>query len=90
MIAGSVLLFLAMHYHVVHGDDGIVLVPKISHSLSDMYVDTRDLELSDWKNHKPLAAAIIRSRQSHLLADSSLSEFRDSMQGLVEGLFDNR
>lgn len=87
MITGAVLLFVAMHYHVVRGSEGVVLVPKISNNLSDVYVDTREFGLDDWQNHKPLAAAIMQSNHSHLLGDSSLTSFRDSMKGIVDGLF---
>lgn len=90
MVTGAVLLFVAMHYHVVRGNDGVFLVPKISNNLSDAYVDTREFGLSDWQDHKPLAAAIMQSGQSQLLEDSSLTSFRDTMKGLVDGLFSNR
>ena len=87
MITGAVLLFVAMHYHVVRGKDGVYLVPKISNNLSDIYVDTREFGLDDWKSHKPLAAAIMNSDKSHLLGDSSLHSFRDGVRELVDGLF---
>jgi len=90
MITGALLLFVAMHYHVVRGNEGVFLVAKISNNLSDVYVDTREFGLSDWKNHKPLAAAIMQSNQSHLLDDASLNGFRESVQNLVDGLFRNR
>ena len=47
MVTGAVLLFVAMHYHVVRGNDGVFLVTKISNNLSDVYVDTREFGLSD-------------------------------------------
>ncbi len=87
MVAGALLLYVAMHYHVVRGNDGVFLVSKISNNLSDVYVDTRSFDLSDWNQHKPLAAAIMQSNQSHLLEDASLNTFRDSVAGLVDGLF---
>lgn len=87
MVCGGCLLFTAMHYHVVRGKDGVTLVPKISNNLSDVYTDVRDFNLRDWQDHKPLAAAILQSNQSHLLEDSSLSTFRESVRGLVDGLF---
>ena len=90
MVTGAALLFVAMHYHVVHGKEGVFAVPKISNNLSDIYVDIREFTLSDWKSHKPLAAAIMRSDQSHLLSDSSLNSFRDRIGGLVEGLFSDQ
>jgi hypothetical protein len=90
MVTGAVLLFVAMHYHVVHGQDGVYVVPKISNNLSDIYVDTREYGLDDWKSHKPLAAAIMKSDQAHLLDDSSLNSFRDRVGELVQGLFSDR
>ncbi len=87
MICGAGLLFVAMHYHVVHGKDGVFLVSKISNNLSDVYVDTREFDLSDWKAHKPLAAAIMRSDKSHILEDASLTGFKSSVSNMVDGLF---
>ena len=89
MICGAALLYAAMHYHIVRGKDGITLVPKISNNLSDVYVDIRQFKLTDWKDHKPLAAAILQSDQAHLLEDASLNSFRDSVRGLVDGLLNS-
>ncbi len=87
MVCGAALLYGAMHYHFIRGKDGVTMVPKISNSLNDIYVDIREFELTHWQQHKPLAAAIMQSNQSHLLEDSSLNSFRESMRGLVDGLF---
>lgn len=87
MLAGAMLLYTSMHYHLVHGKEGVYLVKKISNNLSDVYVDTRSFGLEDWKSHKPLAAAIMQSDQSHLLEGSPLAGFRESVQGLVDELF---
>jgi len=89
MITGAVLLYAAMHYHVVRGDQGVFLVPKISNNLSDVYVDIRDFTLDDWTRHKPLAAAIMKADRGELLSDSTLGGFRDNMHSLVDGLFEN-
>ena len=90
MICGAALLFVAMHYHVVHGKEGVFLVSKISNNLSDVYVDTRNFELSDWQSHKPLAAAILRSDKSSMLGDASLTSFRSTVSGLMDGLFSGK
>ncbi|MGI9474101.1 MAG: hypothetical protein ACR2NZ_21350 [Rubripirellula sp.] len=87
MVAGALLLSVAMHYHFVRGNEGVYLVPKISNNLSDVYVDTRAFGLEQWKDHKPLAAAIMESEQSHLIEGAPLLAFRESVQGLVDGLF---
>lgn len=88
MVVGAALLWGAMHYHVVRADDGVYLVPKLSNSLSSPYVDIRQFTLSDWQQHRTLAAALVQSNKSHLLSDSSLSQFRSSIGNLLEGLFD--
>jgi len=90
MICGAALLYVAMHYHLVRGREGVFLVPKISNNLSDVYVDIRTFDLADWKDHKTLAAAIMRGNQAHLLEDASLSSFRETTRSLVDGLFGPR
>ncbi len=87
MVTGALLMYVAMHYHVVRGNQGVFLVPKLSNNLADVFVDTRKFELDDWRKHKPLAAAIMQNDQSQLLEGASLNSFRDSMRGLVDGLF---
>lgn len=87
MFCGALLLFVVMHYHVVHGNNGVVLVPKISNNLSGIYTDIRKFELEDWKGHKPLAAAIMRSNQAELLKDSAERNFGDSVRRAVDDLF---
>lgn len=87
MILGAVLMYGSMHYHLVRGEDGIFMVPKMTNDLGDVYVDIRNFTLEDWKQHKPLAAAIMNSDRSEILADSTLSGFRDSMHSIVDRLF---
>ena len=87
VVAGALMMYVAMHYHIVRGNQGVFLVPKINNNLSDVFIDTRRFDLDDWRKHKPLAAAIMQSDQSQLLEDSSLTSFRHSIQGLVDGLF---
>ena len=87
MITGAAMLYVAMHFHVVRSNDGVFLVPKLSNNLTDVYVDIRQYKLRDWETHKPLAAAIMKSNQSHLLDDAALGGFRSSVTSLVNGLF---
>ena len=89
MICGAIMLYVAMHYHVVRGKEGVFLVPKIRNQLSGAYVDIRDFQLSDWQQHKQLAAAMVKNNQSDLLQDASLSGFRSHVGNLVEGLFES-
>ncbi|MBB3206951.1 MULTISPECIES: hypothetical protein [Pirellulaceae] len=89
VILGAALMYGAMHYHLVRGQDGIFMVPKVTSDLGDIYVDIRGFTLEDWKQHKPLAAAIMNSDRSEVLADSTLSGFRDNVHSLVDRLLSN-
>jgi hypothetical protein len=86
MVVGAGLLWGAMHYHVVRSGDGFFFVAKIRNDLSDPYVDIREFTLDDWQEHRPLAAALVRSKQSHLLGDSSLKLFREQMDAILDSL----
>ncbi|TWU41567.1 hypothetical protein Q31b_30180 [Novipirellula aureliae] len=88
MVCGAVLLFVGMHYHVVRGKQGVFLVPKISNNLSEVYVDIRDFQITDWQKHKPLAAAMVKNDQSDMLEEASTSLFRGQVDSLVRGLFE--
>ncbi len=86
MVCGAGILFVAMHYHVVRGNNGIVLVPKVQNGLSDIYTDIREYELQDWRSHKSLAAAIMQSNHSGLVQDSAQNSFGGSVAGMVDSL----
>lgn len=87
LVVGAVLMYGSLHYHVVRGNDGFFVVPKVTSELRDVYVDIRGFTLEDWKQHKPLAAAIMKSERSEVLADATLSGFRDNMHSLVDRMF---
>ena len=87
MFCGALLLFVVMHYHIVRGNNGVVLVPKISNNLAGIYTDIRAFDLQDWQSHKALAAAIMRSNQSDLLEDSAHRSFGDAMRRVVDDVF---
>jgi hypothetical protein len=87
MVVGAALLAGAMNYHFVRSQQGLLMVPKLSKGLDDPYVDIRAFTLEDWQQHRALAAALIQSDKAELLADSSLSNFRNSINGVLDGLF---
>ncbi len=87
MFCGALLLFVVMHYHIVRGNNGVVLVPKISNNLAGIYTDIRAFDLQDWQNHKALAAAIMRSNQADLLEDSAHRNFGDAVRRVVDDVF---
>ncbi|WP_235934727.1 hypothetical protein [Candidatus Laterigemmans baculatus] len=90
MVTGAVLLTGAMNYHLVHSDEGILMIPKLTKGLDDPYVDIRSFTLADWQEHRALAAALVQAQKSELLADGSLVNFRRSIDGVIEGLLGPR
>lgn len=86
MVAGAMLVAAAMNFHLVRSDDGILMIPKLTKGLHDPYADIREFTLDDWQQHRPLAAALVQANKSELLADSSLNNFRRSIDGVSEGL----
>ncbi len=85
MVTGAAILAMATHYHIVRGKQGVFVVPKVQNNLSDIYVDTRGFTVSDWAEHRMLAAAIMRSNRGEVFQDSSLDGFRAQVQEFVTG-----
>lgn len=87
MVTGAALLGAAMSYHFVRTEQGVIMVPKITKGLSDPYVDIRNFSLQDWQQHRALAAALVQAKKGEVLADNTLSGFRSSIDGVIQGLF---
>ena len=85
-LVGAMLLYGAQRYHVVRSKEGIKLVPKVSTTFTDTYVDIREFRLSDWTKHKALAAALIQGKQDHLLSESTMDDFRDGIRSAMDHL----
>lgn len=83
MIAGAMLFFVANHYHIVRSSDGFFAVPKVSQNLQDVYVDIREFKLSDWQEHRLLAASLLQNDRQDLLQDASLTGFRKTVVTLM-------
>lgn len=89
LILGAGLMYSALNFHLVRGQNGVFMVSKVTSDLSDVYVDIRGFTLEDWKRHKPLAAAIIKSDRSEVLDDATLNGFRENVHAVVDRLFSN-
>ena len=85
-VLGGVTVLGALKYHVLRTDDGIEIVPKLSGTFSDTYVDTRGFDTSDWANHKTVMAAVVSARKEHVLKDTAATELVKSVGGMLEGL----
>lgn len=86
-VAGFVLgvstMGIAYSYHFVRSGEGIVLVPKTTPSLSNVYVDIRNWSLTDWGDHPALTCALIEDGRSELVKTSVTDE---ALQKLIPPL----
>ena len=84
MVVGGALVYMALHYHLIRGADGMHLVRKSNVTLSDTYVDIRDFGPRDWRDHPQAAAATIGSGKESLMqsaADQTLLNGLDRLLG---------
>lgn len=89
LIVGALLLYGALHYHVVRAPDGLHVVPKSDATLARTYVDIRDFRAKDWLENPELAAAIVADDQEELLRSAADQTLKNSLDRLL-GPGDNR
>jgi hypothetical protein len=80
-IAGAVTLYVSMCFHVVIASDGYHFVPKTALTFKDTYVDIRQFSVTDWRNHVPLAEAMMKAEKHDVIQDAG--------QNAVHNAFDN-
>ena len=86
VIGGVIGHHTALNYHVVRAGDGVHLIPKISSGLAETYIDIRSFDLSEWNEHKTLAAAIVRAEKPNLLRNTMSSSLPSSINGIMDVL----
>jgi hypothetical protein len=86
VIVGGGAVFGALKYHVVRSEDGLHLVPKVSSSFEEVYVDVRQFGPSEWTEHKSLAVALLQADKEHLIGDTTAHSFRQSVRDVLDGL----
>jgi len=72
MLLGGGLVYTSYQYHVVRTGDQFLVIPKLSPTLVDPYVDIRDWTAEDWRRHVKLAEALIAQGHERLLTQGGL------------------
>ena len=85
-VVGAVLIFGAQRYHLLRADDGFYVVPKLSATFEQAYVDVREFGVTDWVEHRELAAAIVKAKKDHLFQDSAADSFRDGLKNALDSI----
>src|ERR1700759_869184 len=86
IIIGCGLTYGAQRYHVVRAQDGIEVVPKMTQTFDDTYVDVRNFTVTDWANHKLLAAALATNNKSNVIGEQNLEVLQTKVGNVIAAL----
>lgn len=86
VVVGAGAVFGALKYHIVHANDGLHLVPKMTAEFQGAYVDIRDFDFNDWNEHRSLAAALVKADKAHLMGESTMNAFGQTLSAVLDGL----
>jgi hypothetical protein len=81
-IAGAASLYGSMCFHIVRASDGHHVVAKSALTFRDTYVDVRSFDVGEWRNHVPLAEAIMKANKPELMQGAAESALRNAFDGL--------
>jgi len=86
VFVGAGLVFGSLKYHAVRAVDGVHVVPKISATFEDAYVDIRQFGPTDWDQHRTLAAALVKADKEGLIVESATESLRASLRSALDGI----
>lgn len=80
-VVGAAVLYASMCFHIILADDGYHFVPKTALTFRDTYVDVREFTIVDWRDHVPMAEAMMKAEKHDVI--------RDAGQDAVKNAFEN-
>ena len=83
MMAGGVLLYTALSYHLIHAPDGMHLIPKVETTLAGTYVDIRTFGPADWLDHVEVAQALQEAGRIDLIEAAAADTLRTGLDRLI-------
>ena len=86
LIVGGLLVFGSLKYHIVRASDGVHMVPKLSASFAETYVDIRSFRLSDWNDHRSLAVALVQAKKGYLMQEAASESLRRTVDVVIGAL----
>lgn len=84
MVAGALLLYAALQYHVVRSDSGYHLIAKVESELAATYVDIRGFTISDWAQYPSLVAAMMNADRRDLMETAAGDALRTGLDNVLE------
>lgn len=90
MIAGGVLIYGGLHYHVINTPSGLHLVPKVNSTLAETYVDVRGWGVAEWMQHQDVAAALLAADRQDLMQSAAEDSIRTGLDRILPAGNDRR
>jgi len=84
MVAGGLLIYAALNFHLIHTRNGIHLVPKLESKLAATYVDVRNYGPADWLAHEDVAMALVKAERGDLLEAAATDSLLNGLDRLVQ------
>jgi hypothetical protein len=82
VVLGGGLVYGALNYHVLRTPEGVELVPKLSATFDETYLDVRQYGVSEWADHDLVARAIVKSGKDHILKDAATRSVQDGINSI--------
>ena len=76
-LVGGAAVFGSLKYHILRTPDGFAVVPKLSSTFEDTYVDTRQFGVTDWIGHRALVGAIVQAKRENLLQTPTTTKWKE-------------
>lgn len=90
MIVGGLLIYGGLHYHVINTASGLHLVPKVTSTLAETYVDVRGWGVAEWMQHKDIAAALLAADRQDLMQSAAEDSIRTGLDRILPAGNDRR
>ncbi len=90
MVAGGLIIFAALNYHIIRTSDGMHLVPKVDASLAGTYVDIRQFGPRDWAQHGEVFLALANADRRDLIGTAADDAVRNGLDRLLGPQDNNR
>ena len=81
---GGTLVFASLSYHFLRTQDGVEMVPKLSATFHETYIDVRNFGASDWARHKNIVAALVRAKKDSILEESAVDTTHEDVTSLLK------
>ena len=84
MVAGGLLIYAALNYHLIQANDGLHLIPKVDATLAGTYADIRNFGPADWAKNPDIAMAIFKADRGDLLESAASDTLQTGLDRLLE------